>query len=90
MGQNFRNIIAWQKSDDLVVAVYEVTKKYFPKEELFALTRQMRTAAVSVPANIAEGAGKRTLIDFRRFLDVCTQNLSGECSLRRPRRKRLA
>jgi four helix bundle protein len=76
MGQNFRNIIAWQKADDLVLEVYRVTKQYFPQDELFALTRQMRTAAVSVAANIAEGSGKRTLVDFRRFLDQALGSLN--------------
>ena len=54
MGQNFRNIIAWQKADDLVVEIYHATQQYFPKQEMFALTQQLHRAAVSVAANIAE------------------------------------
>jgi len=52
---------------DLVVTVY-TTSKTLPKEELFALTNQMRRAAVSVPANIAEGQGRRLKAEFRQFL----------------------
>jgi four helix bundle protein len=76
MSQNFRNIIAWQKADDLVVAVYKVTQKYFPKEEMFALTRQVQRAAVSVAANIAEGSVKRTMVEFRSYLDHSIGSLS--------------
>ena len=69
MGQNFRSIIAWQKADDLVFEVYNVTKRCFPKEEMFALTQQMRRAATSVAANIAEGSAKHTMAEFRSYLD---------------------
>lgn len=65
--RDFRKIIAWQKADDLVVLVYAVSRA-FPSDERFGLTSQMRRAAVSVAANIAEGCGRHTLVDFRRFL----------------------
>ncbi len=65
--RSHRDLIAWQKAMDLVVTVYTVGKT-FPKEELFALTNQMRRAAVSVPANIAEGQGRRSKGEFRQFL----------------------
>lgn len=63
----FYTIAAWQKGDDLVVEIYQVTQK-FPRHELYGLTSQMRRAAVSVPANIAEGSGRRTIRDYIRFL----------------------
>jgi len=49
--------MAWQKAMDLVTEIYQVSHK-FPREEIFALTNQLRRAAVSVPSNIAEGQGR--------------------------------
>ncbi len=63
----FHTIAAWQKADDLVVKIYKVTQN-FPRHELYGLTSQLRRAAVSVPANIAEGSGRRTKRDYIRFL----------------------
>lgn len=54
---NFKNLIVWQKSVDLAVKVYQLTKS-FPAEEKFGITSQMRRASVSVPSNIAEGTAK--------------------------------
>jgi len=58
---------AWGKSVDLVVEVYKVTER-FPKEERYCLTSQIRRAAVSVPANIAEGAGRHSAKEFAHFV----------------------
>ena len=52
---------------DFVVAIYRITEQ-FPKEEKFGLTSQLRRAAVSVAANVAEGAAKTSVKDFRRYL----------------------
>ena len=58
--EKFEDLIVWQKAHQLVLRVYK-RSKHFPKEELFGLTSQMRRAAVSIPANIAEGFSKRNL-----------------------------
>lgn len=62
-----RDLIVWQKSIKLVIAVYEITKS-FPKEEIYCLTSQTRRAVISIPANIAEGQGRRTSKEFETFL----------------------
>ena len=62
-----RNLVAWQKGMDLVGAVYKLTQK-FPHSELYGLSAQLRRAAISVPANIAEGAADRTPSQFANFL----------------------
>ena len=58
---------AWGKSVDLVVEVYKATER-FPKEEKYGLTSQIRRADVSIPANIAEGAGRHSQKEFAQFL----------------------
>ena len=58
---------AWSKSVDLVTEVYKETES-FPKEERYGLTSQIRRAAVSIPANIAEGAGRFSQKEFAYFL----------------------
>ncbi len=55
--QTYRDLIVWQKSMKLVNAVYELTKE-FPATELYGLTSQVQSAAVSIPSNIAEGYGR--------------------------------
>lgn len=66
---NFKELKVWQKSRHLVKEVYLLTKK-FPKDELFGLTSQVRRAAVSIPSNIAEGCGRNTDKDTKRFIDI--------------------
>jgi len=67
--RNFRELVVWQKAHCLAVVLYKVTK-FFPKEELYGLTSQMRRACVSIPANIAEGCGRSSDADFARFLHI--------------------
>jgi four helix bundle protein len=66
---NFKELQVWQKSRSLVKEIYLLTQK-FPKEELFALTQQIRRATVSIPSNIAEGAGRNSNADYARFIDI--------------------
>jgi four helix bundle protein len=66
---NFKNLKVWQKSVDLAVRVYHVTKE-FPSEEKFGITSQMRRASVSIPSNIAEGTAKSTSKSFVNSLDI--------------------
>jgi len=65
--KSYRDLVAWQKGMDLTVHVYQATT-HFPAGERFGLMAQMRRAAVSVPANIAEGFGRGGGADFRRFV----------------------
>jgi four helix bundle protein len=74
MPRGFFDIHAWQKADDLAVRVYQVTEA-FPPHQRYSLTDQMQRAAVSVPANIAEGSGRRTITDFLRFLYIALGSL---------------
>ena len=70
-----RNLTAWQKAMDLVVAIYNATKN-FPKEEIYGITSQLRRAAISVPSNIAEGAAGRTVHQFSNFLSNAIGSLN--------------
>jgi four helix bundle protein len=72
--RNYRDLIVWQKAMDLVEQVYRVSRS-FPKEELYALTSQIRRAAVSIPSNIAEGQGRRSVPEFIRFLHIAHGSL---------------
>jgi four helix bundle protein len=67
--RDFRKIKVWEKAHYLTLAVYKATVS-FPKEELYGLTSQMRRAAASIPANIAEGCGRQTKVEFMRFLHI--------------------
>ena len=65
--KSHRDLIVWQKAVDLVVSVYDKSNE-FPNSEKFGLTSQLRRAASSVPANIAEGQGRRLRGEFLNFL----------------------
>lgn len=67
--RNYSDLIAWQKAMDLVEMVYKATSQ-FPKEEIYGLTNQLRRAVVSIPSNIAEGQGRHSSNEFRRFLAI--------------------
>jgi len=67
--RNFRKQQVWAKSHRLTLKVYKITAT-FPREELYGLTSQIRRACASIPANIAEGCGRETDLDFARFLQI--------------------
>ena len=66
---NFKELIVWQKAMDLTGEIYQIAKR-LPKEETYALSDQMRRAAVSIPSNIAEGHGRNSTKEFIQFLAI--------------------
>jgi four helix bundle protein len=75
--KTFEDLIVWQKAHQFVLSVYRLTDG-FPKSELYGLTSQLRRAAVSIPANIAEGFKKKGKADKARFMNIAQGSLE-EC-----------
>jgi len=75
--QSFRDLLVWRKAHEFVLAVYAFTAG-FPKHETYGLAAQMRRAAVSIPANIAEGFRRRGRVDKVRFMNIAEGSLE-EC-----------
>ena len=73
--RDYRNLIAWQRAHETALQVYEITTR-MPREERYGLRSQIRSAAVSVSANIAEGAGRASNADFSRFLSIASGSAS--------------
>lgn len=71
---SFKDLIVWQKSHQLVLAIYSITKT-FPKEEIFSLTNQVRRASVSIAANISEGYKKKTVPNKLNFINIAEGSL---------------
>ena len=69
MQHNFRDLDVWKKAISFVSRVYALTSS-FPSSELYGIVSQMQRAAVSIPSNIAEGAGRDSNADFSRFISV--------------------
>jgi len=69
LAQSFKDLTVWQRSIEMSVAIYDLTKE-FPREEIYGLTSQLRRAAVSVSSNIAEGRGRLTQGEFKQFLGL--------------------
>lgn len=67
MGETFRELVVWQRSIQMTMAVYKLTSN-FPADERFGLTNQLRRASVSVASNIAEGYGRATTGEYIQFL----------------------
>jgi four helix bundle protein len=72
--ETFQDLVVWQESHSLVLAIYTMTKS-FPTEEKYGLTSQMRRAAVSVPANIAEGFKRKSRNEKVRFYNISQSSL---------------
>lgn len=73
--RNYRDLAVWQHGMDIVLAIYKVTKQ-FPDDERFGLTSQLRRAAVSVPANIAEGHARSSTKDYLRHISIAIGSLA--------------
>jgi four helix bundle protein len=73
--RDFKQLSVWEKSHRLTHAVYKATTN-FPKEELYGLTSQIRRASASIPANIAEGCGRRGDAEFARFCQIAMGSAS--------------
>ncbi len=68
--RDFRSLEIWNQGHSLTLDIYQVTEKFFPREELYGLTSQIRRASASIPTNIAEGCGRRTQAEFNQFLQI--------------------
>jgi four helix bundle protein len=70
----FKELLVWQKSVDLAVEIYKLAKG-FPPDERFGLIAQITRSAVSVPSNIAEGAGRNSIGEFKIFSGIATGSI---------------
>ena len=73
----FEDLIVWQKAHQVVLSIYRISGN-FPKAEVYGLTSQLRRAAISIPANMAEGFKKRTKLEKTRFINIAQGSLE-EC-----------
>ena len=73
--QSYRDLIVWQKGIELVELVYSLTNN-FPKKEMYGLANQLQKCAVSIPSNMAEGQGRNSKKDFKRFLFIAVGSLA--------------
>ncbi len=67
--KSYKDLIVWQKAMDMTESLYRIVKK-LPKEETYALSDQMRRAAISIPSNIAEGFGRNSMKEYLQFLYI--------------------
>ncbi len=72
---HYRGLIAWQKAFELALLIYNITFR-FPLEETYGLKLQLRKAGISVPSNIAEGEGRKSNREFKRFLYIAQGSLN--------------
>lgn len=67
--KNYKTLLVWKRAHELTLMIYDHTKR-FPDDEKYGLTSQLRRAAASVPTNIAEGCGRYSQREFKRFLQI--------------------
>lgn len=67
--RDFHRLLVWEKAHQLTLQVYRITET-FPSHELYSLVSQLRRSCMSIPSNIAEGAGRSTDAEFARFIDI--------------------
>ncbi|MFH1068042.1 MAG: four helix bundle protein [Candidatus Glassbacteria bacterium] len=72
--KTFRDLVIWQKSLSLVTEIYRLTSR-FPHQEEFVMISQIRRNAISIPRNIAEGFGRKSKLEFKRFLRIAAGSL---------------
>jgi four helix bundle protein len=73
--QDFRKLKVWEKSHNLALEIYKSSES-FPGKEIYGLTSQIRRSCVSIPANIAEGCGRKSDAEFARFLQIAMGSAS--------------
>jgi four helix bundle protein len=79
--EDFKNLKVWAKADALTLEIYQSTRK-FPRDEIYGLTSQIRRASASIGANIAEGCGRRSDAELKRFTQIARGSASElECHL---------
>ena len=79
--EDFKDLIVWGKAHELALSIYQRTRT-FPKDEMYGLTSQIRRASASIGANIAEGCGRRSDPEMRRFIQIARGSASElECHL---------
>ena len=72
--KSYKDLLIWQKGIDLVIKLYELVED-FPKEEMYALTSQLKRASVSIPSNIAEGYGRNSSQSYIHFVSISRGSL---------------
>lgn len=70
----YRDLLVWQKAMELVSGLYKASHR-FPATEIYGLTSQIRRSAISIPSNIAEGYGRRSTGEYKRFLQIAVASL---------------
>jgi four helix bundle protein len=74
MVKTYRDLLVWQKSMNLVEYIYKLVNQ-FPEKEEYCLSSQIRRCSISVPSNIAEGYGRNSTADYKRFLNIARGSL---------------